>query len=921
MERMIELSKMDEDGVVIEEQDEFKQSAFSAVYEKAELLLKDIIRQNEALLTSHREKNLQGEINNIISFEGRRGTGKTSVMLSVRKALEKFSDKPYFVVEDVKDQPSFVTLNHIDASLLEKDEGIVELILANMFTKLLERDKGDRSWEQNEYSSKELYQLFEKAYGSLLSLKSQNTNHGSVSPLRVLNELSSSQSLGITIKELVDKYLAYMSGAGKGCRSQSCFLVISIDDIDMNIEGSENSDGMFEMLENIHRYLMIPNVILLLAYNYQDLYAGCERHFYNMFERRWQSKEDIGEIRKHVKAMTVEYLKKVVPIYSRVYMPSLRKKDYADDNVTMIRVRYEEYEGSKTYRELGDFKNHLCGGKGKEAVLPIKTFALLLKAFVAGLYYDANGDKKHFSVPSSLREMVQSYQFFKRINVVLNEKREEVAAFKELLDDLYFRFATEKLSRRELEALKRYLDVSIKRRSRDILREIQSIYDEKDMGEPTPNIMVENETIMINGSSQKSPSRFSQITYIGERVPSYSYGELLYGLYQASKNGWYSKEFIWCILNSYTIMLTKLYRKMKYAVVKEEFSNCREEFAQIIGTSVAGSWSNLFTPKLQRSSLSTLDDEMEQAKGGKDKEYWTWKDLQNTSLISAAAVKHSLSVVEISFAVDFTQSAEKLAEELQMFEILSMFFTNVSQRGSSSTVQEGFEISYAEKQAGGSSALLVGLDSEDSQQEEEKKTGDLVFRCTDCCFNIMNFVTNQFLWDSFFEPLHACFANAYRKYYDAKKNVSNNMFATPEEIHEFIRNHSIRNEYDSWYQKYKGFSMPLYSFDMMYNVLKRQYQRQGVLMAAVPRGKFWGHVENVYDGIGRLLMEEEKFYLSAGRDGTVPANLDAFAHAYRESPFIHYIKNLGNSPERKKQFKKRFEQIIYSCCISEVNQG
>ena len=73
MERIIELSKLDEEGVVIEKSDQFETSAFSAVYRKTKLLLKEIITgQGKA-------ENLQGDINNIISFEGRRGDRKSVV--------------------------------------------------------------------------------------------------------------------------------------------------------------------------------------------------------------------------------------------------------------------------------------------------------------------------------------------------------------------------------------------------------------------------------------------------------------------------------------------------------------------------------------------------------------------------------------------------------------------------------------------------------------------------------------------------------------------------------------------------------------------------------------------------------------------------------------------------------------------------
>ena len=54
------------------------------------------------------------------------------------------------------------------------------------------------------------------------------------------------------------------------------YVVIAIDDIDLNIQHS------FSMLEKIHRYCTVPNVIVLLALDIQQMLSIVTRHFYEV---------------------------------------------------------------------------------------------------------------------------------------------------------------------------------------------------------------------------------------------------------------------------------------------------------------------------------------------------------------------------------------------------------------------------------------------------------------------------------------------------------------------------------------------------------------------------------------------------------------------------------------------------------------
>lgn len=895
MEQIIELSKLSEEGLVIEESKEFKQSIFSAVYQDAKMILKEIVRENGQLQQTNSreacERRGQEEINNIVSFEGRRGTGKTSVMLSIQKALKNYRKDPFLELDDLREAVSFVVLDYIDASLLESKENILTMVLSSMFLKLRDFDtRGDYQF-RDEYGNKELYQQFERVYANVLTLTNQEENQRNISPLRILNELSNSQVLKKSLEKLISQYLKCLSSSDReyGC-SRKRFLVISIDDLDMRFNGLKgDNESPFEMVEMIHRYLMLPNVIILLTYNYEDLCQACEKHFYKIYP---QSYWNDASVPNRVKNLTVEYLNKIIPIYRRVHMPSMKKKDYTDGNELMIRV-----EGKEITENFEIFKEHLCREQDF-ALLSVKEFAMMLKAAAIGLYYDAKGEKRHFSEPSSLRELAQFYQFYKRISVLCSQGKEALC-FKELLDDLYFRFLFDQLSDTERRDFNRYLDVSIERRSKDIVKDI----------------------VELNGE------RYSEITYIGKERSSYSYGELLFGLYQASHDGLFSKSFIWCILESYTIILTRLYRRIISSQDEQEREKSRKQMLAIAGASISSSWSNRMVPKWQRVSLTDQGEELEDAS-----DYRLFLDLEHTSLVNAAAVKHSLSFVELKFVLPSMMMLPLLEEDFQMFEILGMFFTNVKYRGSDSVENEGFHVKYL-----GNNISFMNYNEHEKEYRElenseqsgdtSKLEYDIQFTFSDACFNIMNFVVNLLSWDAYFEQLHASLKEAYRMYFNDLESIYKHKKQDNTEslAESFMKEHSLKKKYQAWYHNYKGFAMPIYSFDMMYNILKRRWQNQGTIPAAVKPKEYWSYVMEAYMGIGELLKAEEEFYFGdITNDDKVKKNDDTgklhwFYQAYMECPFIQYVMDLeleGNEA-RKKKFENRFCNMLMSIVAIE----
>lgn len=872
-ERIIKLSKLDADGVIVERGDDFWISPFCDVYEKAKQEIKYIIKKNEK--ENEGDRSVQGETNNVVSFVGRRGTGKTSAMLSVRKKLEEHRKDSSWDFRYEGKEVSFFVLDYISASLVEKGEGISELILANMFSKLLEFDRSNHSQWENEHEGKELYRQFEQVYGSLIAIKNRKEQYGAVPPLRVLNELSGSQNLGKEIKKLIESYLRYMSGKNYGYNdSESSFLVITVDDIDMNLHENEDVDeGLYEMLENLHRYFMLPNVIILLTYHYPDLSKGCEKHFQKMYSIKWEDKEtgqktERETAKEKIKNLTTEYLNKVVPTYSRIYMPSLRKRDYDFNKEVKIRVDKEKMKKER----FDNFLDLLEDSERRSVDLSIKKFSLFLQCSIVDLYYDANGDKRHLSVPLSLRELGQFYRRFQQYNeLIKSNKRLEDIVFKELLDDLYFRYSVENLNAEEQEKLKRYLDYPIERRGKELIRDIREM------------------------SYIKENKRLRDFRRMRGQRLSYGYGELLIELYIASQYGLFSKEFIWCILSSYTIVLTKEYRTMNEDFdddeIKERHEISRRRFNEVMGVSAAGGWANLLVPKVQLVKEADRDEELEQLR-----DYRVMADTSH--VVDKGATEYRLSGTRFYFDLNNDVSPKVLKDDLQMIEILAMFFTNVSHRSSGVQINEGFEISsniVGEGYQFGHEILI------DSENFVKKKGIQFSFESSDMCFNIMNFINNLLDWHNFFERLHKSLRPVYEKYF-TYVNVSEN-------IETFLQDNSLKKQYSNWYQNFKGFAVPLYSCDLMYNLWKHAYQNQGVIPVAVRGSDFWEYVKKAYSDVGNLLKCEQEYYFQGENSKNRRFH---FHQAYNECPFIDYINQLHNNSELEQKFRNTFTTMIYS---------
>lgn len=373
---------------------------------------------------------LYGYGNNLIAISGRRGQGKTSAMLSFSHALSKTDT--YADCNGRFGDKSFLILDPIDPTVLEASSSPLMLILSRMYRKV------EEAWESylapGGYSANnhmitdarknELINQFQKCHADICALKSRDG--GGNRGLSSLHSLSDSSQLKMRFYSLVNMLLDFCTGG----RKDDAFLVVQLDDTDFQI------DKGYEVLDDIRKYLTLPNVIILMATDMDLMYKVVAQHFARELET--------GIAHKIVNRVEIEnnarkYLDKLVPPHQIVYLPKL---DHAMSRLDeMLKVR------------LLDDGNQILPAPGEEALSLENTILRYLYRKTDILCVSREGEL-HSLIPSTLRGMIQLLNLLTLLEDIppVDEKAKENP--RSLADALEKRLAVKE---RNLKAFEGYL--------------------------------------------------------------------------------------------------------------------------------------------------------------------------------------------------------------------------------------------------------------------------------------------------------------------------------------------------------------------------------------------------------------------------------------------------------------------------------
>lgn len=275
-----------------------KKSLFFEQYKNAFDSLSSYLK---VLKTKDEEEN--EPLNNIFAFIGERGAGKTSCMLSVANELTNKSENSILGnYQEVKNL-TFHKLSMIDPSFFDEKHGIIAEILASLYNEYRTTEKSNDSFEKTEILGK--FADLQKDFNCLLASDAEKP----YDDLEQLVSLSAAVNLRANFGELVTMFMKYIGKPhGK--------LIIMIDDIDLH------TNQATIMVEQIRKYLVQPNVVILLAIKLDQL-AMLKRQQYTIEYKELLEKGKVSE--EVIDEMVERYLTKLIPFDQRIFMPKAQE--------------------------------------------------------------------------------------------------------------------------------------------------------------------------------------------------------------------------------------------------------------------------------------------------------------------------------------------------------------------------------------------------------------------------------------------------------------------------------------------------------------------------------------------------------------------------------------------------------------------
>lgn len=340
--------------------------------------------------------------NNIIAFCGERGEGKSSAMLTfinslytnLPKALQgedKFYEKYQELYKVHFSEPII-----IDPSQFDDVHNILDIILAKIYRNF------SRRYEENnrcvdEFDINRLQNQFQKVYREVSMINNQSKMlddefdyEGNIGKLSKLGE---STDLKEDLQELIKQYLEFVKKCSNRENGKER-LIIAIDDLDLC-----NSNA-YKMAEQIRKYLIIPQIVIIMAVKIEQLEMCVEENTIADFKgivgivKQYRNEEQ-KRINAEIQGMSERYVTKLIPKARRIYLPKV-----------------QSFEGMQiVYKEKDD--NIIWKSKKDESLV---NAVLHLITERTGMIYLPERSGMSYLLPNNLRDMVNWIVFIAKMD-------------------------------------------------------------------------------------------------------------------------------------------------------------------------------------------------------------------------------------------------------------------------------------------------------------------------------------------------------------------------------------------------------------------------------------------------------------------------------------------------------------------------
>lgn len=330
-------------------------SLLNPAYQQAQRALIEILRHTKvfhksAQGVSNDEKELFEYGGNIILFAAPRGGGKTRMMLSFSHILEcqepantfeclgkTLGEKechgcknPFISANESEQkwltESSFLITEPIAPAALEKNQSILYVVLSRLYRyaeKLLKKKSENNITESQQ---NELRKFFHNCLSGINGLK--RPSDSLPEDFSVLQDISDGLSLRYHFYRLITKLLEIASPYTK---ADHRYLVLQVDDADSKI------DGVYEVFEDIRKYLLVPNLVILLSADLDFLHRTIAEEHLKRFESLQKfDKEYAQEYSGELSRVARKYIDKLIPPSHQINLPELgRMTGQEVENVTL----------------------------------------------------------------------------------------------------------------------------------------------------------------------------------------------------------------------------------------------------------------------------------------------------------------------------------------------------------------------------------------------------------------------------------------------------------------------------------------------------------------------------------------------------------------------------------------------------------
>lgn len=380
-------------------------------YQQAMRALLEIVRQTDSfhqLARNADEDELADALfcynGNIIVFEGERGRGKTQMMLSFTRILRNYTKNRKWETKDGRNPIDFLgeegqksladarfhVFPPISPSVLEDNQNILFLILSRLYDYASSLLGHSRKTDENDRNK--LIKLFSACLSGIDGIKRGNAfrqSNDDKLELADLQDISDGAALRSKFHELVQE-LNRIEDSGK----EKGFLVIQIDDADSQIKNG------YKAIEDIRKYLVIPNVIIVMSADISFLHKVIiqeqGRFFTGLCEKD-------GALCAELVQMSRKYIDKLIPPSHMVHLPKLEQTiENSPDSLIFCYVFDDTGESVFKWMDNGD-------------VWDVQNMLFMLIYRKTGIVFVRPAAYLHNIVPRSIRGLNQLLYFLSQM--------------------------------------------------------------------------------------------------------------------------------------------------------------------------------------------------------------------------------------------------------------------------------------------------------------------------------------------------------------------------------------------------------------------------------------------------------------------------------------------------------------------------